>query len=135
MVKFLFRIIVSLCILISSGYSLAYAGQDTDSAFAYTDDSYFGFNNTSGHPLTFSAESQDHGKDIFVVNNSKNEEDDDDYVALKDFLDSSSYYSTLFFTKFFGFLFLDLPKGSHFSEHLSIISPHTWRVLIQVFII
>ncbi|PZX49374.1 hypothetical protein [Algoriphagus chordae] len=134
MAKYLVRFLLSLSILISSGYSAIYANVDNDNTFDSYGSSFentVGVNNTKQHPLSYS-ESKLHDSGIFTVNNSKIEEEDDDYVNSPNFLDSN-YFNALYFTRIFGFLFQDLPQDLHFSKFIPDTRSLRLHVVIQVF--
>ena len=134
MAKYLVRFLLSLSILISSGYSAIYANIDTDNALDSQDGSFenvVGVNNTLQHPLSYSASSEQ-GRDIFTVNNSKVEEEDDDFVVSNSFLDFHSF-NTLHFERIFRFLFLDLSEDLHFSKFIPNTTSLRLHLVIQVF--
>ncbi|UZD22929.1 hypothetical protein PBT90_05790 [Algoriphagus halophytocola] len=136
MAKYLVRFLLSLSILISSGYSAIYASVDTDNAIDGYEGSFetvVGINNTQQHPLSFSA-SKEHGTSIFTVNNSKVEEEEkeDEFVTNHDFLDSA-HFSAIFLTRIFGFLFQDFSHDLHFSKFIPNTGELRKHVVIQVF--
>ncbi|TXE04073.1 hypothetical protein [Algoriphagus aquimarinus] len=134
MATYLVRFLLSLSILISSGYSAIYASIDSDNAidsYGASFETTVGVNNTRQHPLSYSA-AKEHGSDIFTVNNSKIEEEDDDFVTSSHFLDYH-YLSALYFTRIFGFLFQDLPEDLHFSKFVPNTRTLRLHVVIQVF--
>lgn len=131
MAKYLVRFLLSLSILISSGYSAIYANLVNDTTIGDSFENTVGVNSTRQHPLSYSA-SKDHGNDIFTVNNSKVEEEDDDFVSSNNFLDFH-YFSALQFTRIFGFLFQDLVQDLHFSKYIPTIRTLRLHVVIQVF--
>ena len=134
MSKYLIRLLLSLSILISSGYSAIYANADNDIAIDSYGGSFentVGVNNTRQHPLSYSS-TKEHGADIFTVNNSKVEEEDDDAVISNGFLDYH-FFNAFHFEKILGFLFHDLSEDLHFSKFIP--NPQSLRIhlLIQVF--
>ncbi|WP_339868914.1 hypothetical protein [uncultured Algoriphagus sp.] len=134
MAKYLVRFLLSLSILISSGYSAIYASIDSDNALESAGGSFetsVGINNTKQHPLSFSA-TKEHGSDIFTVNNSKVEEEDDEFVTNHSFLDSA-YFSAIYFTRIFGFLFQTSSHDLHFSKFVPNTIELRKHVVIQVF--
>ncbi|REG84442.1 hypothetical protein [Algoriphagus antarcticus] len=134
MAKYLVRFLLSLSILISSGYSAIYASIDNDNtidSYGGSFESSLGVNNTRQHPLSYSA-SKEHGNDIFTVNNSKIEEEEDDFVSSHSFLDYH-YFNALHFKRIFGFLFQDLSQDLHFSKFVPDTRALRLHVLIQVF--
>ncbi|PZX50448.1 hypothetical protein LV84_04010 [Algoriphagus ratkowskyi] len=133
MANYLVRFLVSLSILISSGYSAVYANQANENAkdeYGSLFANSIGVNNSSQHPLTFSA-ANDHGNDIFIVNNSKVEEEDDDFVS-SNVLDFQ-YFSALQFTQVFVFLSNDLSEDLPFSKFTPNTPTLRLHVLFQVF--
>ena len=131
MATYLVRFLLSLSILISSGYSAIYANIDTDNtidSYGASFENTIGVNNTRQHPLSYSA-SKEHGSDIFTVNI---EEEDDDFVSSSNFLDAH-YFNALHFTRIFGFLFQDLPEDLHFSKFIPDTKALRLHVVIQVF--
>jgi len=134
MAKYLVRLLLSLSILISSGYSAIYANLANDTTidgYGGSFENTVGVNSTRQHPLSYSA-SKEHGNNIFTVNNSKVEEEDDDVVSSNSFLDFH-YFSALQFTRIFGFLFQDLVQDLHFSKFTHTIRALRLHVVIQVF--
>ncbi|MEP0713804.1 hypothetical protein [Algoriphagus sp.] len=137
MAKYLVRFLLALSILLSSGYSAIYANVANDAAIDNLGGSFesvVGTNNTKQHPLTFST-SKAKGKDIFTVNNSKVEEEDDEFSTDHKFLKSTQLEASYFFTRVFGFLFLDLSHDLHFSKFVPNTSELRKHVVLQVFII
>lgn len=133
MAKYLVRFLLSLSILISSGYSAVYANLANDNTidgYGSSFENTVGVNNTSQHPLSYSA-TKEQGNDIFIVNNSKVEEEDDDFVS-SNLLDYH-YFSALQFTRIFGFLFNDLSEDLHFSKFIPDTRALRIHLLIQVF--
>lgn len=134
MAKYLVRFLLSLSILISSGYSAIYTSVDTDNtleSYGASFESTVGVNNTHQHPLTYSA-NKEHGNSIFTVNNSKIEEEDDEIVNNHTFLDSS-HFGGLYFSQIFGFLFQDLAEDLHFSKFVPNTKALRLHVVNQVF--
>lgn len=138
MATYLVRFLLSLSILISSGYSSIYASiesENTIDSYSGTFESSLGVNNTRQHPLSYST-AKEHGNDIFTINNSKieEEEEEDELINRYKFLDAH-YFNALYFTRIFGFLFDDLAEDIHFSKFIPDASTLRIHVLIQVFII
>ena len=134
MAKYLVRFLLSLSILISSGYSAIYASIDSDNALESVGGSFettMGINNSRQHPLSIST-SKEHGKEIFTVNNSKIEEEDDDFVTSNSFLDYN-YFNALHFNRIFGLLSQDLTEDLHFCKFIPNTRALRLHVVIQVF--
>lgn len=134
MAQYLVRFLLSLSILISSGYSAIYASIDSDNAIESAGGSFetsVGINNTPHHPLSFSAP-KEHGNNIFTVNNSKIEEEDDEFATNHSFLDSA-HFSAIYFTRIFGFLFQNFSHDLHFSKFIPNTGDLRKHLVIQVF--
>ncbi|RAI92291.1 hypothetical protein [Algoriphagus yeomjeoni] len=134
MATYLVRFLLSLSILISSGYSSIYASIDTKNTLdsnGLSFESSLGVNNTDQHPLSFST-TKEHGTDIFTVNNSKIEEEDDELANNHSFLDGSQF-DAAYFTRIFNFLFRDSSHDLHFSKFIPNPNKHRKHIVIQVF--
>lgn len=134
MAKYLVRFLLSLSILISSGYSAIYASIGSDAAidsYGASFENSLGVNNSRQHPLSYS-ESKEHGNNIFAVNNSKVEEEDKDFGSNDNFLDYQ-YFNALHFTRIFRYLFLDLSEDLYFSKFIPDTRALRLHVVIQVF--
>lgn len=134
MAKYLIRFLLSLSILISSGYSSIYANVDTDNAinsYGGTFENVLGTNSTRQHPLSIST-TKGHGSDIFTVNNSKIEEEEEDFAGNDHFVDHK-YLTALHFTRIFEFLYQNLSGDLHFSKFVPDTQTHRIHLVIQVF--
>ncbi|MEB2786309.1 hypothetical protein [Algoriphagus persicinus] len=134
MVTYLVRLLLSLSILISSGYSVIYASIDSDNIIDSIGGSFetaIGIYNTHQHPLSFTA-SKEHGNEIFTVNNSKIEEEDKDFASSSSFL-NCHYLNALHLNRIYGFLFQDLPEDLHYSKFVPDTRSLRLHVVIQVF--
>ncbi len=135
MATYLVRFLLSLSILISSGYSSIYASvesENTIDSYSGTFESSLGVNNTRQHPLSYST-TKEHGNDIFTVNNSKIEEEEDEELVNRYKFLEAHYFNALHFTRLFGSLFQDLPEDLHFSKFVPDTSALRLHVVIQVF--
>lgn len=134
MAQYLVRFLLSISILLSSGYSAIYANIANENALENFGDSVktaFATNSSQQSQLTYS-KGKDQEADIFIVNNSKVEEEDDDLDVIQAFLDSANF-SALYFTGIFGFLFQNFSHDLHFSKFIPDPSSLRKHVVLQVF--
>ena len=137
MIKLITRIVLSLCILLSSGYSQLYS-HSIEEGPHYTPSNSLLIQQNSQISNNFSAHLQvlhDHATGTVKVDATDIEEKDDILVSFKKFVESSIYFTAIFCTQILAFLFLFVQKSLHFSKHFFYKTSHRKHLMIQVFTI
>ena len=140
MTKAFFKYLLTLCILLLSGYSQLSAQAHKEYA------SNTPIKNCSGVTLA----GDGHQQNILPLNFKPHaavsaeesqidliapgyEAEDDEFAQFKKFLESSKYYAALLFAFTLAFLLRHHPTGSFSSGHVAYITSYRWHILLQVF--
>ncbi|WP_215224365.1 hypothetical protein [Echinicola shivajiensis] len=137
MVKFLVRILLSLCVVLSSGYSQLYAHKyqeaNTFSPASITEVSGIGVKNA--HDVFLKSLSSVSQKDGFQLDTSDFEEEDDEIRLFKKHVESSNYFAALFFAQVLKDLFryINPDRGLHYRKHFANTVSNRLHLMIEVF--
>ncbi|WP_200974548.1 hypothetical protein [Echinicola sp. 20G] len=140
MIKFVIRFLLSLCILLSSGYSQLYAHHiqegrihAAEGAFGELDQSQVSAE--MGHEsfiikTSLTDNAKDYGLDVLEI-----EEKDDEFIVSNKYLADSSYLTAIFYAFSSGYLIQSITNGLHISKHLFNTSSYRIHLVLQVFVI
>ena len=137
MIKLITRFVLSLSILLSSGYSQLYA-HAIEEAPHYTPSNSLLSHQNSTVDSDFAEHLQvlhNHASGTVKVDATDIEEKDDVLVSFKKFVQSSNYFTAIFCTLILGFLYRFIQKSLFFSKHFYYKLSHRKHLLIQVFTI
>ncbi|MEN2284160.1 hypothetical protein AAGF08_18595 [Algoriphagus sp. SE2] len=137
MIKLITRFVLSLCILLSSGYSQLYA-HAIQEGVQYAPANSLLSHQSSTVDTDFSNHIHilhTHTSGTVKVDVTDIEEKDDILVSFKKFVQSSNYYTAIFCTLILGFLFRFIQKSLFFSKNFYYKLSHRKHLLIQVFTI
>lgn len=137
MTKLITRIVLSFCILLSSGYSQLYAHEMEESHQYAQEDNFSGSENsqvTRSHSeqIPFI---QTHTPSKIKLDPTEIEEEDDVLFSFKKYVENSNYFIAIFCTLILGFLFRFIQRSLFLSKHFYRISSHRMHLINQVFTI
>ncbi|GAB3659713.1 hypothetical protein GCM10028791_33240 [Echinicola sediminis] len=134
MIKLLIRLILSFCILFSSGYGQLYAhqhlesishallGADLDAAAAFQ------------HDQTFIVKSPSNNIEKGIKIDALDiEEEESEISSSKKYMESSKVITAIFYAFTFDFFFRSIHNRLQLSKHFSNTSSYRWHLIIQVF--
>ncbi|UCS94046.1 hypothetical protein KZP23_03155 [Echinicola marina] len=140
MVKFFVRILLSLCVVLSSGYSQLYAHKHQE-VNTYTPSSIVdlcgqiksGVKNS--HDFFVKSLSSVAERDGFKFDSSDFEEEDDNIRSFKKYMDSSKYFAALFFARVLRDLFryINPDPGLRYSKSFAHTESYRLHLMIEVF--
>ena len=144
MIKTLIKYLLSLCILLLSGYGHL-------SAHAYKESTFYApLKNLQGsaqvsfdfvkNDQTFIIGSSSSGTEkenciIEATDIKENEEEEYELISFKKHLASSNFFTAIFCALTFGYFYCTFKKILPFWNRLSYITSYRWYVVFQVFII
>ncbi|WP_296705783.1 hypothetical protein [Algoriphagus sp.] len=137
MIKLITRIVLSLCILLSSGYSQLYS-HEMEENHPYAQTTELPGQETSSisseHPVQLPIIST-HISGNIKIDPTEIEEDDDVLFSFKKYVENSIYFSAIFCTLILGFLLKFIQRKLFLSKHFFHITSYRMHLLYQVFTI
>lgn len=137
MIKVITRIVLSFCILLSSGYSQLYA-QEMEGSHHYVQEG--NFSGVENSTLDFSLAEQtpiiqNHKSSKIKLDPTEIEEEDDILFSFKKYAENSNYFIALFCSLILGFLFRFIQRSLFLSKHFYLIRSYRMHLIHQVFTI
>ncbi|EAZ81115.1 hypothetical protein [Algoriphagus machipongonensis] len=138
MMKLITRFILSLCILLSSGYNQLYAH-----AFAEGSDYVPSSSVLKAQDIQTGANFSEHihilapksGNSLKIDATDIEEEEEDFLISFKKYVENSLYFSAIFCTQILGILTEYIKPSLFLTKHFSKISPYRIHLENQVFTI
>ncbi|WP_186753997.1 hypothetical protein [Echinicola salinicaeni] len=140
MIKFFVRILLSLCVVLSSGYSQLYAHKHLE-VNTYAPSSILEVSGQVNHGIRNSHDfflkslSSISERDGFQLDTSDFEEEDDEIRSFKKYVENSNYFAALFFAEVFKELFryINPDPGLHYGKHYINTLSNCLYLKIEVF--
>ncbi|MDO1446431.1 hypothetical protein Q0590_09240 [Rhodocytophaga aerolata] len=138
MIKTIVIYLLSLCILLLSGYSQLRPHRHQESAFHSTKKQLRSsaqnlFRKAPTSQAFISSTSSSGTEKKPVMNFTSIEKEENEQLSSKKYIRSNCSFSSSFYSQVLGFLFAFVPKGYPFSKHYSAISTNRRHLIIQVF--
>jgi len=137
MTKLITRIVLSFCILLSSGYSQLYAHEMEEGHQYVQEENFSGLENS--HLVQSNSEQvpifQTHESGKIKLDPTEIEEEDDILFSFKKYVENSNYFIAIFCTLILGFLFRFIQRRLFLSKHFYLISSYRMHLINQVFTI
>lgn len=137
MIRLITRVVLSLCILLSTGYSQLYSHEMEDGhQYAQFESANQSANATfSSDQLAKIPVLQIHSPGKIKLDPTEIEEKDDILILFKKYVEISNYFTAIFCTLILGFLFRFIQKSLFLSKHFHHITSYRKHLIIQVFTI